>query len=835
MSGRSSSSLTGYSDQFIRGAGEGRRVRNRREEIRRWKRWSILKGQNLDKTDETEGPWGLERSDRPVSLDRNPGNDEDGDLSLNSPLHSLTPPISTVADHQGLVAEVVVDSVQAHETVPLSPLVYDASRYSPHQHQLVRRASGSGNGPMIIGATVGGLCFVGILVVAIVVWHRRLKAKERQFVGINNEAGETGRTLAVTTRPEIVNNDEDKLDLPLEMVYRGLGSTHGTRASRSSSANNRSRSAPTSPIDKTQIRHHSWAQAESILGSHTAPAIAGVQIGGRIPSRATTPHSIVSSPSSMGKKSKRSSSLLQRFGHSRDLSSPGSLSASVRTLSTKRGPPPPRPPRPDEEENRAEEQPQIFELSASSSVRAKRNSKPLPVLPTFLVREHEEEMRRRREEYDSERRGQCEPQREPQSPVDDSRNSTPLPPVGSSGFPGGSGEMGMLANQEEVALKKVMSLDSLASTTTSSSSDCDDEGETGGGSRRPTPEVNPLSPRSSQRRPARREGDLRAQIPSFANTEAESVATGGDSLMKRTSYLIADGSSGVEATAVAPGFPSPKLGEKLRLTPPLPSSTSTDSSNISSVFGLITAPVSATVAKPPTFPPPDQSRDESPGAHTRTESTSSGGIAASGEHQDTRGALMLAESSSERGLAFGSIEDWRESVGETYAGTRPTTAGAASMGPASAEDVSRPNVPVPPVVFGSAAAVVQPRPVFPRRISVDTGVGGVNTYPPLPAATTRGAFLTPSTATSTSARSPFTPIEVVPVSAVTPPSNTKRTDGGTLKLGPPTSGREGGLEREAEGAPKAPKPELVPGPASKADERARSWLNIGDDSDSDDS
>ena len=818
-SSRPSSSLTGHSDQFIGERGEERRIRRSRGEIRRGKRWSIPKGQDVDESGVTEGQWGLEHIDRPASLDRNLGDDQDGDSSLNSPLPSLKSPVSTVVDHRGSVAEVV----------PLPHLIYDAPRYSSSQHQLVRRASGSGNAPLIIGATVGGLCFLGVLVIAVVVWRRRLKAKERQFVESKSGAGRERHTLSVITSPTAINSSGDKL-ADLGTMYRGPTSTG---ASRTPSVNNRSRSTPTSPIDKTHIRHHSWTQAGNILASPTAPAIAGVQIGNRIPPRATTPQSTVSSPSSMGRRSRRSSSLLQRFGHSRDLSSPGSISASLRTLSTNRGPPPPRPPRPDEGGDGAEEQPQIFELSASPSVRVKRNSKALPALPTFLVREHEEEMKRRREELERERRReQYEKQRRPQSPVDDSRNSTPPQPGGSSAFSGGSGEIAMLANQEGVALKKVMSLDSLASTTTSSSSECADGGGAPEGLRRPTPEVNALSPRSSQCRPARRESDSRPPIPSFANTEPESVNTGGDSLVKRTSYLIADGSSGVEATAVGPGFPSPKLGEQLRLTPPLPSSASTDSSNVSSVFGLITAPVSATVPKPLILPPPDQSRqsrDGSPVAHTRTESTSSSGIAASGEHQGTRGTFMLAGNSSERGLAFSSIEDWRESVGETYAGTRPTTAGAASMGPASAEDVSRPGIPMLPVMVESAAAMAQPRPVFPRRISVDTGVGGMNMYPPPPAATTGGSLLTPSTAASTTAQSPFTPIEMVPVSAVTPPSGAepKDRDPETLILRPSTSERERELRKEVERALEAPNP------ASKADEGAHSWLNVGEDSDSD--
>jgi len=795
-SGRSSSSssLTGYSDQFIGGAGEGRRIR-RREEIRRRKRRSIPKGRDVDETDATEGRWGLEHTDRPAGLDRGPANDQGGDRSLSL--------------------------VEAHQAVTLPPSIYDAPRYPPRQHQLVRRASGTGNGPLIIGATVGGICFLGVLIIAIVVWRRRLKAKERHFTEYSNGAGPERRTLSVITSPTVINSGDDKL-VDLGTMYGSPASRYGTEASCSPSVNNRTRSTPTSPIVKTHIRHHSWTQAGSILGSPTAPEIAGGQFGNRIPPRATTPQSTVSSPSSMGKRSKRSSSLLQRFGHTRELSSPGSISASLRTLSTSRGPPPPRPPRPDEEENRGEEQPQIFELSANPSVRVKRNSKALPALPTFLVREHEEEVKRRREESERERREQYEKQRRPQSPVDDSRNSTPPQPGESSAFSGGSGERGMLANQEGGALKKVMSLDSLASTTTSSSSDCSDEDGAPEGARRPIPEVNALSPRSSQRRPARPESDSRPPIPSFANTEAESVTTGRDSLVKRTSNLIADGSSGVEATAVAPGFPSPKLGEQLRLTPPLPSSASTDSSNISSVFGLITAPVSATVPKPLILPPPNQSRDGSLGAHTRTESTSSGGIAAPGEHQ---GTFMLAGNSSERGLAFSSIEDWRESVGETYAGTRPTTAGAASMGPTSAEDVSRPGVPVPQVMVESAAGVVQPRPVFPRRISVDTGVGGMNMYPPPPAGR---ALLTPSTATST-AQSPFTPIEMVPVSAVTPPSGAKLKgqDPETLVLRPSTPEREKELREEMEGTSKAPKP------ASKADEGVYSWLDVGGDSDSD--
>ncbi|KAF8428974.1 hypothetical protein EV426DRAFT_203999 [Tirmania nivea] len=796
-SGRSSSSLTGYSDQLIRAVGKGRWMR-RREEIRSRKR-SIRKGQNVDEMDVMEGQWGLEHTDRPVSLDRNPANDKDGDRSLNSLPHSLQSSISTLANHQGSVAEAIVDSVEAHGAVPFPPLIYDAPRYSSSQHQLVRRASGSGNAPLIIGATVGGICFVGVLIIAIAVWRRRLKAKERQFMESNNGAGAGRRTLSTITSPTVVNSSGGKMADP-GSTYRGLGSTYGT----------------SSPIDKTHVHHHSWTQAENAPGSPTTPAIAGAQNGSRIPPRATTPQSTVSWPSSMGKKSRRSSSLLQRFGHTRDLSLAGSISASLQTSSTNRGPPPPRPPRPDEEENGVEEQPQIFELSASPSVRVKRNSKALPVLPTFLVREHDEEMKRRREERERERKEEYEKQRRPQSPVDDSRNSTPPQTGGSSAFPGGSDK----SSQEEVTLKKIMSLDSLASTMTSSSSECDDGGENPEGSRRPTPEVNALSPRSSQRRPERRESDLRPPIPSFANTEAESVATRSDSLMKRTSYLIADGSSGVEATAVAPGFPSPKLGEQLRLTPPLPSSASTDSSNISSVFGLITAPVSATVPKPLILPPPNQSRDGSPEEITRTESRSSGGFAASRELQDRRGTFMLVGNSSERGLAFSSIEDWRESVGETYAGTRPTTAGAASIEPTSAEDLSRSNVPLPPVVVESASAVAEPRPVF-RRISVDTGVGGMNMYPSTLVATAGGALLTPSTATSPTAQSPFTPIEMVPVSAVTPQTG--------AKLRPSTSEREKEPRKEVKGALN------ILEPSSKADEGAHSWLNVGEDSDSDDS
>ena len=798
--------------------------------MRRWKRWLIPRDQDVDGTDVTKVKWEFEHTDQPASLDKNPGNSQDGDRSLGSLLHSLKSSISTVVNHQGSVTEAVVDSAEAHETDLLPPLIYDVPRYSSSQHQLVRRDSGSGNAPLIIGATVGGLCFVGVLVIAIVIWRRRLRAKEREWAGSNNGAEdlEGRRTLSVSTSRPVISIGDDKL-ADLGTVYRGPDSTYGTAASRLSSMNTRPKSTPTSPIDKAHIRHHSWTQAENILGSPTAPTIAEVQFGGRIPPRVTTPQSRVSSPSSMGKKSKRSSSLFQRFGHSRDISSAGSVDASLRTLSTSRGPPPPRPPRPDEEENGGEEQLQIFELSANPSVRVKRNSKALPALPTFLAREHEEEMRRRREEREREKREQYEKQRRPQSPVDDSRNSTPPQLGGASVFSGGSGEMGMLANQE---LKKVMSLDSLASTTTSSSSDGSDEDRAPERSRRPAPEVNALSPRSSQRRPARRESDLRPLIPSFANTEAaESVVTGGDSLMKRTSYLIADGSSGVEATAVAPGFPSPKLGGQLRVTPPLPSSASTDSSNISSVFGLITAPVSATVPKQLILPPPDQSRHGSPGSHTRTGSTSSSGIAASGEHQDTRGAFILAGNSSERGLAFSSIEDWRESVGETYAGTRPTTAGAASMGPASAEDVSRFNMPMPPVMIESAAAMVQSRPVFPRRISVDTGVGGMNMYPPAAAG---GVLLTPSSVTSASAKSPLTPIEMVPVSAVTPQSITKEKDQdlATLILRPSTSERERELREVVEGASKAPKSKSVPG-FSKTDRGAHSWLNVGEDSDSD--
>ncbi|KAF8450177.1 hypothetical protein BGX38DRAFT_512226 [Terfezia claveryi] len=800
----SSSSLTRYLDQFIRGAGEGRWIR-RREKIRWWKRQSIPKGQDVDETDVTDGQWGLEHTDQPTGLDRSPGNVQDGDRALSS--------------------------VEAHETVPLPPLIYGAPRYSSSQHQLVRRASASDNAPLIIGAAVGGLCFVGVLIIAIVVWRRRLRAKERQIMEGNKGGRWGGRTLSVITSPTVVNRAGDKL-VDLGTMYRSPASAYRAGASRSSSVNNKTRSTPTSPIDKTHIRHHSWTQAGSILGSPTEPAIAGVQIGNRIPSRGTTRQSVVSSPSSIGKRPKRTSSVLQRFGHSRELSAPGSITTSLQSSSTNRGPPPPRPPRPDEE-NGAEERPQIFELSASPSVRVKGNNKALPALPTFLVREHEEEMKRRREEWERERErertDQYESQRRPQSLVDDSRSSTRQQPGGSSAYPGGSGEMGMLANQEELALKKVMSLESLASTATSSSSDCGDEDEAPAGSRRPIPEVNALSPRSSQRRPARPESGSRPPIPSFANTESESIAT-GDSLMKRTSYLIADGSSGVEATAVARGFPSPKLGEQLRLTPPLPSSASTSSSNISSVFGLITAPVSATAPKPLILPPPDQSRDGSLGAHIRAESTSSGGIAAPGGHQETRGTFMLAGDCGERGLAFSSIEDWRESVGETYAGTRPTTAGAASTGPASAEDMIRPGLPVPPVMIESAAGgLAQPRPAFPRRISVDTGVGGMNIYPPPPVATAGGALLTPRTAASTTAQSLFTPIEMVPVSAVTPPSGGKLKGRGpeTLLLRPSTPERERALKNEVEGVSKAPKPAL------KADEGAHSWLNVGEDSDSD--
>lgn len=761
---------------------------------------------------------GLEVADRPTTLDTDAGAEHDGEKPVILPLHSLKPSISTGQAYRASVAEAVVDPYAALGGTKLVRNDGVPGHFFDHQ-QLVRRASSSGNVPLIIGVTVGGLSFFGILIIAIVVWRRRLKAKERRSATSSSGLGGEGN-ISVAASPTTINNGVDKL-ADLGMVYKSPGSTYGTGASRSSSINNRTRSTPTSPIDKSQIRHHSWTQDENILGGPTPPAIAAAQMGGRFVPRVTTPLSTTSSPSSVGTKSKRRSSILQRFG-SRDLSS----SSSQRALSANRGPPPPRPPRPEEglDGNEDSTQPQMFELSASPSVKRKRLSKPLPVLPTFLVREHEEEMKRRRDEWEKEKKENYEKLRRPQSPMDDSIRSTPPLAGGSSVFAQGSSEMNdRLAFPEGPGLRKVTSLDSLVSTTTNSSSSSSDQDETPGGTRRPSPEVNPLSPRSSQRRPVRGESELRPPIPSFANTEIESVATGSDSLMKRTSYLVADGSSGVEATAVAPGFPSPKL--PLRLTPPL-SSVSTHSSNHSSLFGgPIQAPVSATVPKPLMLPPPSsQQGDESPGARTRTESTSSGGVAASVEHRDGSGTFMIGDNPSDRALAFNSIEDWRESVGETYAATRPTTAGAASMSRPSAEDINASSVRS---VVVDATPLVQPRPIFPRRISVDTGVGSMRPPPCLAAA--GGTFLTPSTTSTASALSPFTPVEKVPVSAVTPPSDASRQ---REVLRPSTSEREKEVRKAAEGASKRPKRKSLLGNAN--DEGVESWLNVDGDSDSDD-
>ncbi|KAF8471747.1 hypothetical protein BDZ91DRAFT_760397 [Kalaharituber pfeilii] len=694
-------------------------------------------------------------------------------------------------------------------------MVFDEPHSSFSQHRLVPRAPVSGNGPLIIGATVGGLSFVSILIVAIVIWRRRLQAKmqHQPDAGVHDGPG------PVISSPVIL--EEDKLTDIGGSYNREPGSIHGTATSRSSSVNNRARS----PINKSQIRHESWIQGENPLGNPMPPPLA--QVGSsRIPSRATTPLSTMSSPTSVSKKTKRSSSILQRFG-SRDLTSP----VSIQSLSSNRGPPPPRPPRPEETEEGDGLHTQIFELSASPSVRKKRSSKPLPMLPTFLVREHEEEMKRRREELEREKREQYEKLRRPQSPVEESSKLTRSPAPQSSGSKdtiGKNGASSQLGVPEEPALKKVLSLDSLASTTTTSSSSSSD-GEPSGDLRRPSPEVNPLSPRSSQRKPARRDSQLRAPIPSFPSTGNESDATVGDSLIKRTSYLVADGSSGVEATAVAPGFPSPKFGGPLRLTPPPPSRTSTPGSNGSGLVS-ITAPVSATVPTPPALPPPGlQMRDESPG-HTslhRTESTNSGGVAASGDHRsDQETFLVPSESQSERGLTFSAIEDWRESVGESYAATRPTTAGAASMGMESMEDVN-----ATPSAAPSIPVVVEPaRPTvhLQRRISVDTGVGAL--FSPLPPPRASWALLTPSTATTPNTLSPCTPVEKLPISAISPPSQGRERE----LLRPSTMERERELRKEAErteNAEKITKRKSVAG--TSTNDGVKSWLNMGDDSDSD--
>ena len=173
---------------------------------------------------------------------------------------------------------------------------------------------------------------------------------------------------------------------------------------------------------------------------------------------------------------------------------------------------------------------------------------------------------------------------------------------------------------------------------------------------------------------------------------------------------------------------------------------------------------------------------------------------------------MLADNPSDRALVYSSIEDWRESVGETYAATRPPTAGAGSTrsGQRSVEDVSGPSVVAPL------------RPAFPRRISVDTDVAHMRPPPPS-AAISGGAFLTPSTATTSSgALSPYSPIDQVPISAITPPSNSKRE---TLRPSTPEQ------RREADKASSVIKRKRVPGTIDEGG--VKSWLNVGNDSEED--
>lgn len=627
------------------------------------------------------------------------------------------------------------------------------------QHRLISRANTSTNGPLIIGATVGGISFIGILIVAIVLWSRMVRSQKKV---------RHSQMTSVRQSPAMFNEGDDKVS-DLDYIRRTPTSAAG--APRHSLVVSPSMLAPAPVVSTSQTRHHSLTPFEV---KNLQPA--SLKRTSTVLTRATTQRSKISSPSSVGRRSKTSSS---RFG-SRDLSQPPSL----HTVSSSWAPSPHRSPRPGEvgSEDGNPTQPQIFELSAHPSVKRKRNSKPLPVLPTYLVREHEEEMKRRREELEREKSEQAT--RRPQSFVGDSRTASPQPATPPSILPGPSSET--KAQLGQTVLKKVMSLESLASTSSSSSS-ISDEGEPPNDARVLPVKVNALSPRSSQHRPTKGNSEQLPPIPSLSTTEAESESAGED--------RISIPGNRVEST---------RTSETLRLPMPLPLPESVN------VLDTIQAPISATVAKPHILSSPSQNfRVGSPEAHTMTQGTTAGDIAVSREK------LMFGDNLSERALALSSVQDWRESVGQTYAATRPPTAASMSAGRSSPEGVN--DIPALPAIVDMPILPLQPRPPLPKKISVDTGVGHLHSSPPTLVAMGRTFLAATSTATSSAASSPVTPLEKVPVSAVTPGSNVV---GEQQVLRPPTP------EREQERT-RAERPIEVKGL------RVGSWLDIGD-SDSED-
>lgn len=624
-------------------------------------------------------------------------------------------------------------------------------------HRLISRATTSSNGPLIIGATVGGISFISILVVAIVLWSRKVNSQKNSLV---NDSRRSARRSQMTQSPAMFNEGDDKI-AELGYIRRTPNSAAG--ALRSPSLVSQSKPAPASVVATNQTRRHSLTPLDF------QPALKRTST---VLTRATTQRSKISSPSSTGRRSKTSS---RRFG-SRDLSQPPSL----HTVSSSWGPSPHRSPRLGEvgSEDGNSTQPQIFELSAHPSVKRKRYSKPLPMLPTYLVREHEEEMKRRREELEREKSEQFEATRRPQSPAEDLRIVPPQLATPSSTLPGPSGET--KARPEQTVLKKVMSLESLASTSSSSGS-ISDEGEPPSNARVPPAKVNALSPRSSQRRQTKVNTEHLPPIPSISATEAESESAGEDQ------HVTTPGNK-IEPT---------RTPETLRLPTPLPLLES------GNVLDAIQAPISATVPKPHIFSPHPDFQSGSLEAH-RTQGTTAGDIVVSGEK------FMLEDNLSERALALSSIQDWRESVGQTYASTRPPTAGSVSAGRSSPDDI-----PALPAVVDIPILPLQPRPPLPGRISVDTGVGNLHSPPPTLVAV-GGTFLTATSTATSSATS--TPLEEVPVSAVTPGSNVIREQ---LVLQPSTPEMEQeSIKTERQNTPSGINE--VKGP------RIGSWLDTGD-------
>ncbi|KAI5807712.1 hypothetical protein DFH27DRAFT_523313 [Peziza echinospora] len=696
-------------------------------------------------------------------------------------------------------------------------------------HRLVRRAgSGSGDTPVIIGVLVGGIAFIAIMIAAYFIWRRRDMMARQPAAGSH-----AAPPYKEPITPNVIDRIDDKASftLPPPAVH-----TRTPSVPRYTPFIHPVAPSPI-PMEKAQNRHQSWlhhgggvgsnGDEQALVQSAAAAEPPSLKLNTRIPTRATK------SPSPSMSSSKRASSIFKRLG-SRDLASP----VSIQSLPSVRGPAPPRPPRPEDVGDSGLIHQQVFELSASPSVkRKKRGSKPLPVLPTFLIREQEEEMRKRRLEEQRERKEEYEKLRKPQSPVNEEKVTETSVGIAPPQFPEatvprrmGSIDVGIDTQSIGAVLRKSSSFNSLCSSSTASTVDSDDENP-----RRPTPEVNALSPRSSQGKSARAlsHSSPRHTIPTSSELAKLHADDDQRSSLERK---VRDGSNVVEASAVTPGtFPSPKM-IPLKVTPPTFTRSSTPESN-NSFFGMSPPPISATVASPPrsvlaSHPVYLNAQVNSPATNAsihRTESTNSSAIFITGVNHINVGSepyLVLEDEKSD--LAPSAIEDWRESVGDGYAATRPTTAGATPGGGTSTEDVLTWPATLPSFIVQDVGPVRE-RPSMPRKISVDTGVGGI---PPVAAAGTgngiSSSLLSAITPSTNNSLSPYPHYDAVPISAVQAPVGMSMQGHAILRPSTPERQRELRVQME-----KAKKAELDAKNRTQSEGYdVMSWMNFDDDSDS---